>query len=144
MQQNHKNKISDELLIEEFERTPHLGKLAHIFNLPPITIWRRLRKLGLKCSSSKNQPKSISLDEILEGKHPHYQTFKLNKRLIKEGILENKCSQCNIDSWNNSPISLHLDHIDGVSSNHKLENLRLICPNCHSQTTTYCGKNKKC
>lgn len=143
MKQNHKTKISDEQLKVAYRYTPHLGKLSHEFGLPPITIWRRLNKLGLKCSSPKNENKIIPLQEILDGKHPQYQTFKLNKRLLKEKILENKCSVCQIDSWNNLPISLHLDHINGESSDHRLENLRLLCPNCHSQTETYCGKNKK-
>jgi 5-methylcytosine-specific restriction endonuclease McrA len=143
MQQNHSNKITDEHLITQFQETPHLGKIACKLNLPPITIWRRLNKLDLKCSSNTNQPTSIPLEEILDGQHPHYQTFKLKKRLLKEGILQNMCSNCNIDSWNNQPIALHLDHIDGVASNHRLDNLRLLCPNCHSQTNTYCGKNKK-
>ena len=59
-----------------------------------------------------------------------------------EEILENKCDICGINNWNNIPIILHLDHIDGDCHNHKLENLRLLCPNCHSQTETWCGKNK--
>lgn len=140
MQQNHINKISDEDLIAAFNKTPHLGKLKAILKLPEITIWRRLNRLNLKCMTRDKS--SIDLNEILSGMHPYYQTFKLNKRLIKENILENKCSCCGIDSWLGERIGLHLDHIDGDNSNHVLENLRLLCPNCHSQTDTYCGKNK--
>jgi hypothetical protein len=146
MRQNHKNKITDDELKLEYLKTPHLGKLSHTFNLPIITIWRRLEKMELKCNKQPGgniKGTGIPLTEILEGLHPYYQTFKLNKRLIKEEILENKCSICQITEWNNKPIGLHLDHIDGVSSNHLLDNLRLVCPNCHSQTDTYCGKNKK-
>jgi hypothetical protein len=140
MNQNHKNKVTDEQLIDEFNKTPHLGILKSKFNLPDITIWRRLSKLGLKTSSKGG--KKIQLSEILEGMHPYYQTFKLRNRLIKEGIKENKCEICGISEWNNKAINCQLDHIDGNNSNHRLENLRLICPNCHSQTDTYCGKNK--
>jgi len=50
----------------------------------------------------------------------------------------NKCLICNISDWNSKPIRLHLDHIDGNHSNNQRDNLRLICPNCHSQTETYC------
>ena len=141
MKQNHKNKITDEQLIEAFIENSHIGKVSVKFNLPTITIWRRLKKLGIELKTVKNNVK-IPIQEILEGKHPYYQTFKLNKRLIKENVLENKCSVCNIDNWNNKPIGLHLDHINGNSTDHTFKNLRLICPNCHSQTETYCGKNK--
>ena len=85
---------------------------------------------------------TIPLTEILDGKHPSYQTYKLKNRMLKEGILINICSECGISEWNGKSISLELDHVDGVRTNHKLENLRLLCPNCHSQTDTYRSKNK--
>jgi hypothetical protein len=87
--------------------------------------------------------RSINLNEILEGKHPQYQTFKLKNRLYSEGIKTNRCEICNIDSWNGKPIQCELDHINGKSSDHRLENLRVICPNCHSQTNTFRAKNIK-
>ena len=68
-------------------------------------------------------------------------THETKLRLIKLGIFVNKCSTCNITDWNNQPLSLHLDHIDGNPRNNQISNLRLLCPNCHSQTDTYCGKN---
>jgi hypothetical protein len=144
MKQNHINKITDEELISEYNKNPHLGKMSHNLRLPIITIWRRLSKLGYNCSSPKNINKIIPLNEILQGLHPYYQTFKLNKRILKEKILENICDVCKTSEWNNKPISLHLDHINGISTDHRLKNLRFLCPNCHSQTETYCGKNKKC
>ena len=53
-----------------------------------------------------------------------------------------KCSKCGIDSWNNEPIVLELEHIDGNSENNSKTNVCLLCPNCHSQTPTYKAKNK--
>ena len=92
---------------------------------------------------SKPIPPKVNLSEILEGKHPHFQTFKLKNRLLKENIIENKCSICGIENWNDKPLNMELDHIDGNRSNHILENLRMLCPNCHSQTDTYRAKNIK-
>ena len=141
MKQKHKNKFSDDELIEQYKLNPTLSKLSHYFGVPDITVWRRAKKIGLEFKIGGDF-KKIDLDEILQGKHPQYQTLKLKKRLIKERILENKCSCCGITEWNKKQISLHLDHIDGDNHNHKLKNLRLLCPNCHSQTETWCGKNK--
>jgi 5-methylcytosine-specific restriction endonuclease McrA len=53
-----------------------------------------------------------------------------------------KCSVCGIKEHNGKKIVLECDHIDGVPTNHNPKNLRLICPNCHSQTTTFKGRNK--
>ncbi len=55
---------------------------------------------------------------------------------------ENKCSCCGISSWNNKPIVLQVEHIDGNSENNKEENLTILCPNCHSQTPTFGNRNK--
>lgn len=66
-------------------------------------------------------------------------TFKLKEKLIRDGLKENKCECCGIDMWNNKPIVLQLHHIDGDHTNNELENLQLLCPNCHSQTDSYCG-----
>lgn len=70
-------------------------------------------------------------------------THNLKRRLIQAGLLENKCSCCGLTEWMGKPISLHLDHKNGITSDNTIENLRLLCPNCHSQTDTYAGKNKK-
>lgn len=53
-----------------------------------------------------------------------------------------KCSECGLGpNWNNKPLTLQVDHIDGDNQNNDLDNLRLLCPNCHSQTETFAGKN---
>ncbi len=96
---------------------------------------------GLRGGIKKAPPK-ILLSEILEGNYPHFQTYKLKNRLLKEGLIKNICSICGIEKWNNKPIKLELDHIDGKRVNHEFSNLRLLCPNCHSQTDTYRSKTR--
>jgi hypothetical protein len=93
--------------------------------------------------TTKNKWFKISLDEILEWKHWYYQTWKLKKRLINNNIIENKCFICWIVDWLWKKISLELDHIDWNRFNHQFNNLQLLCPNCHSQTSTYRWKNVK-
>lgn len=69
---------------------------------------------------------------------------EFKKKLLLQGKLINKCAICNIDPiWNNKPLVLQLDHINGDHSNNNIENLRLLCANCHTQTDTYAGRNSK-
>lgn len=72
----------------------------------------------------------------------NYSRVHLKSRLISENILENKCSECSLfGMWNNKPITLQLDHINGIRNDNRIENIRLLCPNCHSQTHTFAGRN---
>lgn len=91
----------------------------------------------------KNRTPKVDLQEILEGKHPYYQTYKLKKRLIKSGIKKNECEECKLKEWRGKSIEVELDHINGNSKDHRLENLKMLCPNCHSQTDTFRAKNIK-
>lgn len=84
--------------------------------------------------------KTLSLEEILMGKHPQYPTNQLKKRLIATHTLPHLCSICGIRG---EEIGLILDHINGISNDHRLENLRLVCPNCNSKLPTHAGRNKK-
>jgi 5-methylcytosine-specific restriction endonuclease McrA len=92
--------------------------------------------------TSKESGTKIPLEDILAGLHPQYQSNKLRLRLLEEGIFPHRCNNCELTDWLGNSIPLELEHIDGNSSNNKLENLELLCPNCHSLTDTYRGKNK--
>lgn len=67
----------------------------------------------------------------------------LRKRLIRDGYFVHQCQSCGGKEWLGKAIPLELDHINGVNNDNRLENLRLLCPNCHAQTDTYRGKNKR-
>lgn len=81
------------------------------------------------------------LKDILVENSTYSNTWNLKLRLIKEGIKENKCEECGLEDWLGKPIAMHLDHVNGVKRDNRLENLKMLCPNCHSQTPTYCGRN---
>lgn len=66
----------------------------------------------------------------------------LRRRVLEAGFLPNRCAECdNTGTHNGKPLVLQLDHINGVRTDNRRENLRFLCPNCHSQTATYCGRN---
>lgn len=144
-------KVTDDHIIEISKISKSATHAASILGIKYETYRVHAKRLGcfFVNQSGKGTKKikkdglgKISLTEILDGKHPQYQTNKLRLRLFKEGYKDEKCELCGIESWLGKKISLELDHIDGNRYNHSLNNLRVLCPNCHSQTDTYRGKNK--
>jgi len=93
-------------------------------------VWNKNKKFGPK----------RSLEEYLNG--VPIQSHKLKLRLISEGIKIHRCECCGITEWRGQPTPIELDHINGINYDNRLENLRLLCPNCHAQTSTYRGRNK--
>ncbi len=84
--------------------------------------------------------RAAPLEEVLvEGRFS--QTASLKRRLIAEGLKKPQCEVCGHSRWNGSPIPLELDHVNGRRDDNRVRNLRLLCPNCHAQTTTYRGRN---
>jgi len=83
------------------------------------------------------------IEDFLSNTYP-IQSDRLRRRLINEGVFARRCSGCKLDSWMDQPIPLELDHIDGNHQNNALQNLRLLCPNCHALTPNFRGKNKSC
>ena len=97
--------------------------------------WDKARRRG----EIKVRPKGIPLAELW------LSTSRKNvkSRFTRAGLLTKKCAFCGISEWRGKALTLHLDHINGIRNDHRLENLRMLCPNCHSQTATYGGRNKK-
>lgn len=94
--------------------------------------------------SQKGRPRRlrVDLDDYLNNKRP-CGSFRLKNRLLREKILQPVCSTCNNSTWLDQPIPLELDHKDDNNLNNSLDNLRLLCPNCHALTPTYRGKNQE-
>jgi len=91
-----------------------------------------------------HEVQTIPLEEILVENSTYNCTSSLKSRLLKEGLLEDKCAICGQEnSWNGKPLSLQLDHKNGNHTDNRIENLHILCPNCHSQTDTYAGKANK-
>ncbi len=70
------------------------------------------------------------------------KTSAVKRYLFRYGLAEKKCKICGLSEWMGKEMPLTLDHINGINNDNRLENVRILCPNCHSQTDTFCGKNK--
>lgn len=112
---------------------------------------RRVEALGLNTSHFSGQGwrrgsrtpvvPPVSLDNVLvEGRYS--RTSHLKRRLLEAGLKQPQCEVCGRRRWNGGPMPLELDHVNGRRDDNRLGNLRLLCPNCHAQTTTYRGRNK--
>ncbi len=90
-----------------------------------------------------NHKKAAPLETVMV-KNSNYSRGSLKSRLLKEGLLENKCYVCNLkNSWNDLPLVMVLDHINGDGHDNRLCNLRFLCPNCNSQQPTFAGRKNK-
>ena len=72
-----------------------------------------------------------------------FQSYKLKKRLLQQNLKEYRCEKCGRTEWENEQIPLEIHHINGDNTDNRLENLQLLCPNCHALTDNYRGKKKR-
>ena len=152
---NSRYTYSEQELYEAVKSSTSIRQVLDKLNIVPAggnyqTTNRRIQKLGIDTShftgQAWNKGKVIGpkrpIEEYLK-ENTIVQSFKLKSRLLAEGLKQHKCECCGITEWNGQPAPIELDHINGNHHDNRLENLRILCPNCHAQTDTYRGKNKK-
>lgn len=148
-----RRRFTDEQLIENLKKVEAINPLLPLLGLTKNagnhrTVKRRIKHLNLDTShilgkssvinhvSRKARPLEVYLKE-----GSCIGSYHLKQRLLNAGLLEYRCCICGIVNWQDKTISLELDHINGISDDNRIENLRLLCPNCHSQTLNYSGRN---
>ena len=85
------------------------------------------------------RPPGMPIEELLSGVRNRNH---IKKRLLRAGLKTNHCEICGLNSWMGAPLSLALHHVNGDKHDNRLENLSLLCPNCHSQTDNFAGRNR--
>jgi hypothetical protein len=116
-----------------------LKKCMNTFSIS-VTVIYEAKKFGYFMT---RPAKTFDLFEHLkEDSYPDRKRFK--KELIRSGLLENKCDNCKIiPFWDEKPLVFVLDHKNGINTDNRLENVRFLCPNCNSQTETFCVGGRK-
>lgn len=152
-----RRKYTDQEFIEAVKNSFSIRTVLNLLNLKPTggnydTFYNKVKILNLDTSHFTGQGHSIphpawnkkSDEEIFHENSTRRLSPRERKRLLDKKVLGENCAKCNLGSlWQNEFIKLHIDHINGNPHDNRIENLRLLCPNCHSQTETYCGLNKK-
>lgn len=130
------NSVNLSEICEKLNINPHNGSVK--------TLYKVAKSLNFDLKYPKQIRRGVLSpnDVFIEDSNANRNTIK--KLLIKNNIIPYECKKCsNIGIWNDERLSLQLEHINGVNTDNRIENLCWLCPNCHSQTITYAGRNKK-
>jgi hypothetical protein len=88
-----------------------------------------------------SRPQAMPIAELLSSRTRNRTHVKA--RLLRMGLLEDRCAVCGLTEWRGAPIPLELHHVNGDGADNRLENLTILCPNCHAQTASWGGRNRK-
>lgn len=116
-------------------KTDTLNKCLEIMNIQYVG---NKSGKGIKKDNSKYMPFDVYIETS-----ENIQTNKIRQKLLKDGLKAHMCEICGNTEWNGFPIPLEIHHKDGNRQNNELDNLQILCPNCHAQTDTYRGRNRK-
>lgn len=150
-------KLSDEQFVELLKKSSTISEV--LFKLGYTVkgnswgysqVKRRMDDLNLDYSIFKgksavtktNKLNNLKKEDILKENCKH-QRIVLRRYIIKNNLIPYKCAICGCTEWQGKTLSLELDHINGINNDNRLENLRFLCPNCHSQTSTYGSRNQQ-
>jgi transposase-like protein len=97
--------------------------------------WHQAVKDGRIVARSTRMP----MEEVLRGRRVRAH---VKRRLLSAGLKENRCERCGIEEWLGAPLSMALHHVNGDGQDNRLENLQMLCPNCHAQTENFAGRNR--
>ena len=147
-----KIEVSVEDLIWAAKQSNSASAAADVLGLSYMTFKRRCKEANIPFNTNQSGKGTsrpapwleIPLEKILSNEY--FMTGQgLKKKLLKAELMIDECSMCKLPpTWNGRPLTLQLDHIDGDRANNALSNLRLLCPNCHTQTETFStGKFRK-
>ena len=132
-------------ILEWISENRSKADMAKLLGCQPGTLHRALETLGIEYSGNKGlkgrkiDPSYKTADEYVKGSY--VSSHRLKIKLIRDGVKLHQCEICELTEWMGKPVPIELDHIDGNHFNNDLSNLRIVCPNCHSQTETNSGKN---
>lgn len=127
----------------------NLGLRAAGGNYKNLKKWLEVHNLEIPpedfaAKTANARAKQTIADSEVFVENSTYSNRTLLKKRLRKIWSDWVCKECGLgEEWNDKPITLQLDHINGVFNDHRLENLRLICPNCHTQTETFAGRSSK-
>jgi 5-methylcytosine-specific restriction endonuclease McrA len=146
-------RYTKEQLQEAVKNSKSIAKVLTILGLKPaggnyLGIKQAIKDYGFDSShftgkghATKGAKPSLPLEMYLQ-RGTKQGSHKLKKKIIEAGLKKHQCEGCGLTTWREKKIPLELHHLDGDQLNNTIENIQLLCPNCHAQTDDYRGRKK--